>query len=142
MSRIYQLKMILALLLLVSFINTKKASASGLDIGFTSVSIYALLATPDKYHDKKVQFIGFLNLEFEENAVYAHKSDFEQAILKNSIWVDIKPNSKEKIKRGYVLIRGVFKADEFGHFGLFTGAIRDIERLEPHKSRMQLESEL
>ncbi|MDK2593471.1 hypothetical protein [Pseudoalteromonas obscura] len=123
-------------------LKSDELPASSLNLSVDSVSIYALLSNPLKYHNKKVQFVGFLNIEHEGNAVYANKLDFDQMITKNSIWVDIASKRGERFNEQYVLIEGTFKADEQGHFGLFSGAIEDVVRLQLHKNRKQLEAEL
>ena len=38
-----------------------------------SVSLIRLIANPEKYHGKKIQVTGYINLEFEGDAIYLHK---------------------------------------------------------------------
>ena len=52
-----------------------------------NTSIINLIATPEKYHGKKVLFIGFAVMRFEETGIYLSKDDAERRILKNSIWL-------------------------------------------------------
>ncbi|MAP80295.1 MAG: hypothetical protein CL526_04310 [Aequorivita sp.] len=100
-----------------------------------SGSIINLIATPEKYHNKKVRVIGFLNLEFEGNAIYLHKDDYKKSIHKNGLWVTFTDESWEKIKKyrfnkSYFLIEGTYDMTLFGHMGLWSGTIKDITRID------------
>jgi hypothetical protein len=53
------------------------------------VSIVQLIANPERYDGKRVQFIGFLRIEFEGTAVYLHREDYEWGIGKNALWINI-----------------------------------------------------
>lgn len=98
-----------------------------------NVSIVRLIATPDRYHDRKVQVTGYMNLEFEGDAIYLHKEDYEKGLTKNGFWVTFsdKLDRKEiiKLNKGYVLIEGKFDKDQHGHMGLFGGEIYEITRI-------------
>lgn len=99
-----------------------------------SVSIINLISTPEKYHNKRIQVIGYLNLEFEGNAIYLHKEDYKKSIASNGFWVDFTEESwtninNFKINKCYVLIEGTFDMDSFGHMGLWSGTIKDITRV-------------
>jgi len=98
-----------------------------------NVSIVRLIATPEKYHERKVQVEGFMNLEFEGNAIYLHEEDYEKGLTKNGFWITFsgKLDRKEinKLNKGYVLIEGTFSKDRHGHMGLFGGEIYEITRI-------------
>jgi hypothetical protein len=98
-----------------------------------NVSIVRLIATPERYHERKVQVVGFMNLEFEGDAIYLHKEDYENGLTKNGFWVTFstKLDRKEinKLNKGYVLIEGTFNKDRHGHMGLFGGEIYEITRI-------------
>lgn len=99
------------------------------------VSFIQLIATPERYHGKFVEVVGYMNLEFEGNAIYFHKEDFDHGLTKNGFWVefsrDITKHKKlEGYSRQYVIIIGIFDMESKGHFGLFSGEIRDITRLD------------
>lgn len=51
------------------------------------VSMIQLIATPEKYQRKRVRMLAFLRIEFEGNAVYFHKEDYEQRIYRNGLWI-------------------------------------------------------
>lgn len=98
-----------------------------------NVSIVRLIATPEKYHERKVQVVGFMNLEFEGDAIYLHKEDYEKGLTKNGFWVTFsnKLDRKEinKLNKGYVLIEGTFNKDRHGHMALFGGEIYEVTRI-------------
>jgi hypothetical protein len=58
-------------------------------------SLIELIANPTKFDGKRVRIIGFLRLEFEGNAIYLSKSDFEHGVTKNGLWVSIEASNKE-----------------------------------------------
>jgi len=97
------------------------------------ISLVKLIATPEKYHEKKIRVTGFMNLEFEGDAIYLHKEDYEKSLSKNGFWVAFsdKLDRKEiiKLNKGYVLIEGTFNMDRHGHMGLFGGEIYNITRV-------------
>jgi hypothetical protein len=98
-----------------------------------NVSIVQLIANPERYDAKRVQFIGFLRIEFEGTAVYLHREDYERGISKNPLWINIPTGMSEAeadaVNGQYVICRGTFDAADHGHMGIFSGAIKNIERL-------------
>jgi hypothetical protein len=98
------------------------------------ISLIQLIANPAAYNGKNVEVIGFLHLEFEGDALYLHREDFEMALTKNSVWIRrpqyLTKAQIEAINNRYVLCVGVFRADRNGHMGLFTGEIGQITHLE------------
>jgi hypothetical protein len=82
-----------------------------------NVSIVQLIANGQKYDGKLVRVIGFLRLEFEGNALYLHREDYETSIMKNGIWVDVYSETTKQSKTlnmHYVLLEGIFRADDLG----------------------------
>src|SRR6188472_601053 len=55
--------------------------------GLIRTSIVSLLATPERYAGKTVRVHGFVRLEFEGDAIYLHKEDFDQRLTSNAIWL-------------------------------------------------------
>lgn len=102
------------------------------DKSWQTISIIQLIATPEKYHNKFVLVIGFVNLEFEGNAVYLSESDYKHGLMKNAVWLnlpdDIQKNKEQQYNRKYCLIMGKFNAKKNGHMNAFSGEIGDIER--------------
>jgi hypothetical protein len=122
-----------SLFFLLSVLNCN--AQSPIDISDpTDVSLINLIATPEKYQGKIVRVVGYLNLEFEGNAIYIHKEDYEHALLKNAVWIDFSrdeaaQNTKSFSKK-YVILVGMFEMKDSGHMGLFSGSIRKISRLD------------
>jgi hypothetical protein len=99
----------------------------------TDVSMVQLIANPEKYDGKLVRVIGFLRMEFEGNALYLHREDYEKHIAANGIWVDVTSamNKQEKtLNSRYDIIEGVFSSSDHGHLGMFSGALKKISRAE------------
>ncbi|MDN3725528.1 hypothetical protein QRD02_14175 [Aequorivita sp. SDUM287046] len=116
---------------LLDFINKNKDKSPGNPI---SVSAIQLISTPEKYDGKVIRVIGFVNLEFEGTALYCYKSDFDNRNYKNSIWLEIPKKGIYELGKqcngNYVSIIGTFNAQQNGHFGLFSGSIVEIRRID------------
>jgi hypothetical protein len=114
-------------------------SASAQDPVFTSM--VQLLAHPKKYHGKRVDVFGYLHVKFEGNAIYLSKTDADYINPKHAFWtqyrqgVTLRASNRKKgaslseFDCKYVSIQGVFDSTDFGHMGLFAGAIRDISHV-------------
>jgi hypothetical protein len=101
--------------------------------GYYTVSMIKLIANPEKYDGKRIQVIGYLNLEFEGDALYLHQTDFLESITKNGLWVDLdqlKFKNSSACNKKYVIIEGVFDAAHMGHMSLWSGILKDITRLD------------
>ena len=117
------MKQALVLLILLPAILVAQQSAS--------VSLIALIATPDRYHGKQVTVSGFMYLQRERNALYVTKSDFQHALFKNAIYLQISNEAFERIyplNGCYVEVRGRFDGKNTGHVGAFSGelAVRQV----------------
>jgi hypothetical protein len=101
---------------------------------YGNTSLIQLIANPEKYDGKIIQIIGYLHLEFEGNAIYLHKEDFENSITENGFWVNFSESVTKKANvmdysDRYVIIIGTFRMHYKGHMGLFGGTIENIVRL-------------
>ncbi len=97
------------------------------------VSLIRLIANPNDFDGKPVRLIAFLRLEFEGDALFVSRADYENRISKNGIWIDIPdPVEKEASEYSdrYVLVEGMFSAKDKGHMGLFSGALQKVSRVE------------
>lgn len=92
----------------------------------TRISIIQLIANPEKYHGKRVTAEGYLILEFEGTALYLGREDYEHGLRKNAVWVDIKADRSHIYHKEYASITGVFDKNINGHFGAFSGCLKDI----------------
>ena len=106
----------------------------GPDDTVQDVSLIQLIAQPEKFEGKRVRFIGFLRLEFEGNAIYLHREDFDHGISKNGLWInvpsDMTKNQHLEVNMRYVICVGVFRAGGRGHMGMNSGEISDVRRLQ------------
>jgi hypothetical protein len=106
----------------------------GPDIQAQEVSIVRLIATPERYDGKTIRLIGYLHLEFEGNAIYLHREDFDRGIFEDSVWInlpnDINPGQRKAVNDHYVICTAKFVAGRHGHMGMFAGELEDVTRLE------------
>jgi hypothetical protein len=106
------------------------------------VSIIQLIATPQSYDGKSVIVAGFMRLEVEGDALYLHEEDFKYGLTINSVWLTVTDailDQREKYTDKYVEIEGTFNARNTGHFGMFSGSIENIKRLDITPSRNDLD---
>jgi hypothetical protein len=101
---------------------------------FQTVSLVQLIADPAHWNGRYVQIIGFLNLEFEGDALYLHREDWKKGLTKNGLWVDVTSEQRatmSPLRRRYVIIAGVFDGTRHGHGALFSGTLREVSRCDP-----------
>jgi hypothetical protein len=91
------------------------------------VSLIQLIARPGDFNGEYVRVAGFYRHEFEGNALYLHREDYEQGLTKNGLWMHGKP----EYNLTYVLVEGRFNAKRLGHMDLWSGEIGAITRLVP-----------
>ena len=104
----------------------------------SGVSLVELIARPEVYHGRVVRVIGFVNFEFEGNGLYLSREDWERSIYRNGLWIE-PPRSVQTdsgpaptaLNRRYVIVEGTFNATHGGHFGMWSGAIERVTRLDP-----------
>jgi len=99
----------------------------------SDVSMIQLIANPHQYEGKPIRVTAFLNLEFEGNALYLHREDFDRSIISNAVWISLEDDQlrmSRKLSGGYVLVEGIFTAKDRGHFGLFSGSIQHVTRIQ------------
>ena len=99
---------------------------------FRDVSMIQLIANPEQYDAKPIRLIAFLNVEFEGDALYLHREDFERGMLANAVAIsltDRQARVARHLNRGYVIVEGVFSAKERGHMGTFSGSIGQLTRI-------------
>lgn len=104
------------------------------DPSFQDVSIIQLIANPQAWDGKKVRVEGFLRIEFEGDAVYLHREDFDFNIMRNALSIDLPKDMTEKQRRAvdlkYILCEGTFVAGNHGHMGLFSGELTQVQRIQ------------
>ncbi len=103
--------------------------------GVAIVSLVQLLANPERYHNKPVCLEGFLRVEFEGCGIYLSRDDANYLINSNSLWVSFGGDWKgqglepKQFNRKFVLIEGIFKQDDHGHMGMWSGSVHDVWRV-------------
>ena len=98
-----------------------------------NVSLISLIAAPKEFDGKQVRIIGFARLEFEGNAIYLHQEDYLHGITKNGLWLDVELASKKaamKANNRYVIVEGIFSMKDQGHFGMWSGSIQKVTRMD------------
>jgi len=96
------------------------------------IPIDEILASPDVYEGTHIQVVGYLNLGFEDDAIYLNKSDYKANKFKKGLWVHInqfKFPQSAKCNKHYVIIDAVFDANDHGHENLWGGASKNISNL-------------
>lgn len=98
------------------------------------VSIIQLISNPEKYDGELVRVVGVGNLEFEGNFISLSKEDFKYG-TGNSIWIELGKGTipyeeAEQYNGKYVIIEGIFDKDDCGHFDMYRGSIKEINRYE------------
>lgn len=99
------------------------------------VSLIRLIARPEQYNNIPVRVKGFLNIEFEGDALYLYKDDYQSGVDKNGIWIEIPEDAilRTRIKacsKKYVIIEGLFDASNRGHMNLFSGSLKAVTRVD------------
>ncbi len=97
------------------------------------VSMIQLISTPREFDGKRIIVVGVPRIEFEGNGLYLHKEDFDQGVTKNALWLSVpsdKGSAWKALEGKYVLVEGIFSAENTGHFGVYSGAVRDITRFQ------------
>ena len=97
------------------------------------VSMIQLISTPREFDGKRVIVTGFARIEFEGNGLFFHKDDLDYGLVKNALWLVVPRGTEsgwEKVSGGYALVEGTFSAQNTGHMGMYSGAIKDITRFQ------------
>jgi hypothetical protein len=99
------------------------------------VSLLKVIANPKNYDGKRVRIVGFLNINFESDALYSHKEDYLHSITRNAVSVHISMRLRtmtnvDICNKKYVIIEGTFDAKDYGHENLFEGALKDVTLLK------------
>lgn len=87
------------------------------------VSLEDILRIPDKYNGKLIETRGFLLQEFENHALYANvKWQYAKGVrIASATDLHI---SRDEVNRRYVIVTGLFDANDHGHLGSFRGTLK------------------
>lgn len=100
------------------------------------VGLEMLLATPAKFHGKRVSVIGYSHEEFESHGLYAKEKALRADNKKQRIWRGLPSTfAKEKMIQfsndAWLRVEGVFLRGPAGHLGAWPGEIVRVTRIEP-----------
>ena len=141
MSKQHLLCFVLSFMILSNFWGANDALAQGDSVEPKAVSLVQLIANPSEYNGTLVRVIGYCRLEFEGDALYLHREDFEYGITKNAVWLDVESlisTHHRDLSGGYVIVEGAFDSQDKGHMDLFSGCLKKIKRFEHWRSRNEL----
>ena len=124
------LSFIIAVFLCSCSVNNKSQIVDKSQKG-EKISIIALISNPEKYHQKKIIVDGYFNFQKDGDAIYVNKSDYENLLYKNGIYLSINQDflidqGIQTPYRGYVSIEGVFNKDKLGSYNFYSGTIEYI----------------
>jgi hypothetical protein len=108
----------------------------------TPVSLVQLIATPERFDGKLVGLVGFCHLEFEGDAIYLHREDFDALLTRNAVAIDLPssvPPEFQGLSGKYVIVEGRFRAPGPGIVTHWCGRLEAVQRLERSPSRTELE---
>lgn len=95
------------------------------------ISLIQLIQHPALYDQQHVRVIGFASMEFERKAIYVSEEAQRNAVTKNAIWLDIELNeTNRRFHKKYVIVEGVFDQHSLGHLRLYSGTLKNINRIE------------
>jgi len=109
------------------------------------VSLIQLIATPDRFEGKLVRLAGFAHFEFEGNALYFHREDYESSLLTNGVRLDVGwpvPDNYQGLSDMYVIVEGRFSSRGRGPLAKYAGEISEITRLERLPPRAEIDDQV
>jgi hypothetical protein len=74
-----------------------------------------------------------VNIGFESQGAYLHKEDAKHQLVANALWIDLPGKAQfdlDKVNGKYCIIEATFESDKHGHYGLWSGTLSSVERLE------------
>jgi hypothetical protein len=105
--------------------------ASSAENSAQPVSLLQLISNPERYENKVVFGVAFLELSRENSLLYIRQEDYEHVILTNAIWVEPSKEmvkDREKLDLKYVKFVGTFHAGHHNHSYYQAGGINGITR--------------
>ena len=96
------------------------------------VSLIALIATPERYANTYVRVRGYAVFEFEGEALYLHREDYEQGRTKNGLSLKFPDGARMRTPShpASAIVEGTFDPTSHGHMSAFSGSIVDVRRVE------------
>jgi hypothetical protein len=94
-----------------------------------TVPMRQVLAEPERFDGTRVRVIGFLRLEFQANALYMERDDFNEAVAKHSLKLDLRDaqlRSLSKLNNGRVLVEATFRRSASDNTATPPGSLHHI----------------
>jgi hypothetical protein len=116
---------LLAALLLMGLGGAGIAAAAGVQ----TVPMRQLLAEPERFEGQRVRVNGFLRLEFRAHALYLERNDYNSAVAKHSLKLDLRDGqlrSLSRLNNGRVLVEGTFRRSEGDNAAAAPGSLHHI----------------
>ena len=96
------------------------------------VTMQELIAEPQQFEGQRVRVVGFLRLQFERNALYMARDDYNNSVVEHGLWLDLKNSqlrSSSKLNNGHVTVEGVFGPADKVHGDKWAGALKPVSSL-------------
>jgi len=97
------------------------------------LGLVELLAVPSNYEGQVIRTIGFLGIEFEDDALYLHAEDYRYGLQKNSFALRLSEAQRSQFKSlsgRYVIVEGTLHVKGLERNDIWSGAIGNVTRLE------------
>jgi hypothetical protein len=119
--------LIAVLALLLTSIATSPRSGIGMRIA-APTSIFQLIATPDKYDQKSLSAVGYLEIQTGSSVLYLHREDHDFGLYPNSLKVEFEEKltdqDEARFNLKYVYLLGTFDAKDKGPHSEMGGSIK------------------
>lgn len=103
---------------------------------YQAVSPVRLLADPERYDGQKVLVAGYVTLNFEDSGLHLDRTSYHAGLRRNAIWLNRPPwlssADRRRLNRRYDRVAGTFDASATGHMGAYSGALKEIQSIEPN----------
>jgi hypothetical protein len=124
------------LMLIAERVSLAQATADDVQHALPA-SIVTLLAQPASNIVKRVQVAGFLVLDFEGEALYLHKEDYQEGLTRNAIRMALTPEQMKQYQNlagSYVSIEASFIKRRNSE-DIFTSSLFDVKEIRKTLSR-------
>lgn len=135
-SRAFRAVLVMILMLISARISSTQTTADDAAHALPT-SIVTLLAEPVSKSAQKVQVSGFLVLDFEGQALYLHKEDYQEGLMRNAIRLSLTPEQEKQYKDmagSYVTIEASFLKRRNSE-DIFTGSLFNVRQIRKTLSR-------
>lgn len=136
MRSIFKVAVVAIIMLIAGQVSFAQVSADEVEHALP-VSMVTLLAQPANNNAKRVQVAGFLVLDFEGEALYLHKEDYQEGLTRNAIRISLTQEQQKQYKAlagSYVWVEASFHKRRNSEDN-FTGSLFDVREIRKTLSR-------